>query len=77
MQKLFLMMWSFLPKMREERISGIFAEIIETAIEAGATTVNIPDTTGYTFPSEYGRMIAELVKRVSNIQQGCNKHALS
>src|ERR1035437_7656490 len=42
------------------------AEIIETAIEAGATTVNIPDTTGYTFPSEYGAMIAELKKRVNN-----------
>src|ERR1035438_3063711 len=39
------------------------AEIIGTAIEAGATTVNIPDTTGYTFPSEYGLMIAELKKR--------------
>jgi 2-isopropylmalate synthase len=48
---------------------GYLAEIIETAIEAGATTVNIPDTTGYTFPSEYGRMIAELVKRVSNINK--------
>ena len=45
------------------------AEIVETAIEAGATTVNIPDTTGYTFPSEYGFMIAELKKRVSNIQK--------
>jgi len=48
---------------------GYLAEIIETAIEAGATTVNIPDTTGYTFPSEYGRMIAELIKRVSNINK--------
>ena len=45
------------------------AEIIETAIEAGATTVNIPDTTGYTFPSEYGAMIAELKKRVNNIHK--------
>ena len=43
------------------------AEIIEAAIEAGATTVNIPDTTGYTFPSEYGFMISELKKKVRNI----------
>jgi 2-isopropylmalate synthase len=48
---------------------GYLAEIIETAIEAGATTVNIPDTTGYTFPSEFGCMIKELRKRVSNISK--------
>src|SRR3989339_643805 len=45
------------------------ADIIETAIEAGATTVNIPDTTGYTFPSEYGAKIAELKRRVKNINK--------
>ncbi len=43
------------------------SEIIEAAIESGATTVNIPDTTGYTFPWEFGAMIAELKKRVKNI----------
>ncbi len=43
------------------------SEIIEAAIEAGATTVNIPDTTGYTFPSEFGQKIAQLKKRVKNI----------
>ena len=43
------------------------AEVIEAAIAAGATTVNIPDTTGYTMPSEFGAKIAELKKRVSNI----------
>jgi 2-isopropylmalate synthase len=48
---------------------GYLAEVIETAIEAGATTVNIPDTTGYTFPFEYGLMIAELKKRVNNIHK--------
>jgi 2-isopropylmalate synthase len=50
-------------------VIGYLAEVIETAIEAGATTVNIPDTTGYTFPSEFGKIIAELVKRVSNINK--------
>ncbi len=34
---------------------------------AGATTVNIPDTTGYTMPLEFGAKIAELKSRVSNI----------
>lgn len=48
---------------------GYLADIIEVAIAAGATTVNIPDTTGYTFPSEFGAKIAELRKRVKNIDQ--------
>lgn len=48
---------------------GYLADVIETAIEAGATTVNIPDTTGYTFPSEFGWKIAELKRRVKNIDK--------
>ncbi len=46
---------------------GYLAEIIEAVIAAGATTVNIPDTTGYTWPSEFGRKIADLRSRVKNI----------
>ena len=45
------------------------AEVIETAIDAGATTVNIPDTTGYTMPVEFGEKIALLRKKVSNIDK--------
>lgn len=48
---------------------GYLADVIEAAIEAGATTVNIPDTTGYTMPSEFGAKIAELRKRVKNIDK--------
>jgi 2-isopropylmalate synthase len=48
---------------------GYLAEVVETAIAAGATTVNIPDTTGYTLPFEYGAKIAELKRRVSNIDK--------
>ncbi|MDH7604947.1 MAG: 2-isopropylmalate synthase [Melioribacter sp.] len=46
---------------------GYLAEVVEAAIEAGATTINIPDTTGYTLPFEFGNKIAELKKRVKNI----------
>ncbi len=42
-------------------------EIIEAVIAAGATTVNIPDTTGYAFPIEFGQKIAALKQRVPNI----------
>ncbi len=45
------------------------SEVIETAIDAGATTVNIPDTTGYTMPVEFGEKIAQLRKKVSNIDK--------
>ena len=38
-------------------------EVVETAIAAGATTINLPDTTGYATPEEYGRMFAEVIDR--------------
>ena len=43
------------------------AEVIYTAIEAGANVVNIPDTTGYTLPTEFGSKIAQLKRLVKNI----------
>ncbi|MDA3860325.1 MAG: 2-isopropylmalate synthase [Melioribacteraceae bacterium] len=43
-------------------------EVIEAAIEAGATTINIPDTTGYTMPKEFGEKIAYLKAKVKNIE---------
>ena len=45
------------------------AEIVQTAIEAGANVVNIPDTTGYTFPTEFGNKIKYLKEHVSNIEK--------
>ena len=45
------------------------ARVVEAAIEAGATVVNIPDTVGYTTPTEYGKLIAGLRQRVKNIHK--------
>ena len=45
------------------------AEIVEAAIEAGANVVNIPDTTGYTFPTEFGNKIKYLKENVPNIDK--------
>ena len=42
-------------------------EVIEAAIAAGATTINIPDTVGYTTPSEFGDLIAGINRHVPNI----------
>ncbi len=40
--------------------------IIEQVIDAGARTINIPDTVGYAVPQEYGNTIAQLIARVPN-----------
>jgi len=44
-------------------------QILEAVIDAGATTVNIPDTVGYSIPSEYGRLIEGIIKNVPNISK--------
>ena len=43
--------------------------MVEAAIKAGATTVNIPDTVGYTLPCEFGGIIENLFQRVPNIDK--------
>lgn len=40
--------------------------IIEAAINAGATTINIPDTVGYNIPHQFGETIREIIERVPN-----------
>jgi 2-isopropylmalate synthase len=40
--------------------------VLEAVIDAGATTVNIPDTVGYAMPEIFGRLIGELIERVPN-----------
>jgi 2-isopropylmalate synthase len=53
------------------------AKVIEAVIKAGATVVNIPDTTGYCLPHQYGEKIAYLVNNVPNIDKAiisCHCH---
>lgn len=45
------------------------ARVIEAVIAAGATVVNIPDTTGYCLPEEYGKKILFLKENVKNIDK--------
>lgn len=44
-------------------------EILSAVIEAGATTLNIPDTVGYVLPYEYGQIIAKLRENVKGIEK--------
>jgi len=53
------------------------AQVCEKMIEAGATVLNIPDTTGYCLPSEYGEKIKFLKENVKNIDKAiisCHCH---
>jgi len=44
-------------------------QIVEAAIDSGATTVNIPDTVGYAIPTEFGKLIAGIFKNVPNVKK--------
>ena len=48
---------------------GFLFEVLEAVIEAGATTLNIPDTVGYTVPSEFGGLIRAIRERVRGIER--------
>lgn len=49
--------------------NAYLAKVIEAVIKAGATVVNIPDTTGYCLPEEYGQKIKYLKDNVPNIDK--------
>lgn len=44
-------------------------EVVEAVIAAGATTVNIPDTVGYSMPEEYGQLIRTLREKIAGIEK--------
>ncbi|HMP92040.1 MAG TPA: 2-isopropylmalate synthase [Phnomibacter sp.] len=53
------------------------AKVVETVIAAGATVVNVPDTTGYCLPQQYGEKMAFLRNKVPNIDKAilsCHCH---
>src|SRR3989449_3426849 len=45
------------------------AEVIQIALDEGATTINVPDTVGYTMPHEYGAMFEELYRLVPDLRK--------
>ncbi|WP_369060003.1 2-isopropylmalate synthase [Caulobacter sp. 73W] len=54
--------WSAQDATRTER--DVLRRCVEAAIKAGATTINIPDTVGYTYPDEYGAIFRDLIENV-------------
>ena len=59
--------WSPMDATRTEE--DFLCTVVETAIKAGATTINIPDTVGYTAPGESAKIIKILINRVPNIDK--------
>lgn len=57
----------FSPEDASRTEPDFLAEVVENAIQAGATTINIPDTVGYAIPSEFGELIRHLFEHVKNI----------
>lgn len=49
--------------------ADFLCRVVEAAIEAGAQTVNIPDTVGYTIPEHFAKIIDDLFNRVPNIDK--------
>jgi 2-isopropylmalate synthase len=57
--------------------NAYLARVVESVIKAGASVVNIPDTTGYCLPEQYGQKIAFLMNHVPNIDKAiiaCHCH---
>ncbi len=52
-------------------------DVVNAAVEAGATTINIPDTVGYTTPWQYGECFAYVISRIKNAEKivfSCHCH---
>jgi len=47
---------------------AFLCQVVQAVVDAGATTVNIPDTVGYTMPAEFGEIIRMLRERVKGIE---------
>ncbi len=59
----------FSPEDASRSEADFLYRIIEAVIDAGATTVNIPDTVGYSLPDEYGQLIKDISDHVPNIHK--------
>jgi 2-isopropylmalate synthase len=58
----------FSPEDATRTDTDFLCRVLEAVVEAGATTLNIPDTVGYAVPSEFGELIATIRRRVKGIE---------
>ena len=67
--KSFVEQVEFSPEDASRTEPDFLAEVVAAVIDAGATTVNIPDTVGYAMPAEFGDLIRYLIANVPNINK--------
>src|SRR5262245_47854105 len=60
---------AFSPEDASRTELDFLSEVVERAVEAGATTVNIPDTVGYAVPEQYGEVFRHLKRTVRGIDK--------
>ena len=56
-------------KMQLEQSLDFLLQVVQTAVDAGATYINIPDTVGFTTPEEYGAIFKHLIENVKTDRQ--------
>ena len=59
----------FSPEDASRTEPDFLAQVVSAVIDAGATTVNIPDTVGYAIPAQFAELITYLVQKVANIDK--------
>ncbi len=64
----------FSPEDASRTEPDFLADVVRAVIDAGATSVNVPDTVGYAIPYEFGRLIAYLCEHVPEFGRGVDLH---
>ncbi len=59
----------FSPEDASRTEPDFLVKVVEAAIAAGATTINMPDTTGYATPEEYGRMFRQVIAQAQGAEK--------
>lgn len=59
----------FSPEDASRTEKGFLLEAVQTAIDAGATIINVPDTVGYSNPTEYGAIFKSLIENIHSDQE--------
>ena len=59
----------FSPEDASRTEKDFLLEAVQTAIDAGATIINVPDTVGYSNPTEYGAIFKSLIENIESEQE--------
>ena len=62
-------MWSFHRRTGRRSDPDFLCQVFGAAIEAGATTINLPDTVGYAMPDEFGQLVSYVRKNTPGIDR--------